>query len=140
MAPPRYLPSVSILEGWIQNGMTHQQIADRIRQDSGVTVSRSTVSAALSKAGLTNRTRYDQQIPWRVAVEHNRHHLLNMLRLAARQDAGADLDDEQVKLIENFRRRLKESGAVVAYERDSPDGWYLVKARPKDTGLIRIPD
>ena len=139
MAPERYLPSTSLLVGMVESGMTHQQIADKVYADTGVRVSRSSVSAALSKAGHTKRVRYDDHIPWRVKIVHTHHHMLNMLRLEGRKQAGGELTDQEESNLESFKRRLKEQGAVVTYIRDTDEGWFLVKARPIDTGMIRIP-
>jgi hypothetical protein len=140
MAPPRYLPSDSILAGWVEAGMTHQQIADRIAEDTGVQVSRSSVSAALSKAGLTKRIRYKDLVPWRVRSIHNRAHPLNMLRLEGRRRGGETLSDSDLRNLESFKRRLKEADAVVAYLPDTEEGWWIVKARPGiDKGMIREP-
>lgn len=139
MAPERYLPSTSLLVGMVESGMTHQQIADKVYADTGVRVSRSSVSAALSKAGHTKRVRYDDLIPWRVKIVHTHHHMLNMLRLEGRKQAGGELTDQEESNLESFKRRLKEQGAVVTYIRDTDEGWFLVKARPIDTGMIRIP-
>lgn len=140
MAPPRYLPSDSILKNWVDSGMTHQQIADRIADETGVIVSRSSVSAALSKAGLTKRIRYKDLVPWRVRAIHNRAHPLNMLRLEGRRRGGEVLNETDSRNLESFKRRLKEAGAVVAYLPDTEEGWWIVKARPGiDTGMIRVP-
>lgn len=142
MAPPRLLPSDSILQKWIEEeGLTHQQCADRVYEQTGVRVSRASISAALSKAGLTNRVRYTELIPWRVAVEHNRHNLLNLLRLEGRRRAGQKLTDTEEKALDSFKVRLAEADAVVAYVRDTDEGWFLVKRRPGiDTDMIREPD
>lgn len=142
MAPPRILPSESILRRWIEEeGLTHQQCADRVFAQTGVKVSRASVSASLSKAGYTKRVRYPELIPWRVRVDHNRHHFLNMLRLEGRSQAGVRLSEHDRRQLESFKRRLEESNAVVAYIRDTDEGWFLVHRRPGvDLGMIREPD
>lgn len=146
MAPPRYLPSESILAHWVTPveegglGLTHQQVADRVFAETGVRVSRSSVSASLTKAGLTKRVRYKNVIPWRVRTEHNWHHFLNMLRLEGRRQSGLPLTDRETKNLDSFKKRLKDAGAVVTYLEDTDEGWFLVKARPGvDKGLIREP-
>lgn len=141
MAPPRILPSESILRKWVEEeGLTHQECADRVYEQTGIRVSRASVSASLSKAGYTKRVRYPELIPWRVAIAHNKHHFLNMLRLEARQRAGLPLTDFEEKNLTSFKRRLKESDAVIAYVRDTDEGWFLVKRRPVDKDMIREPD
>ena len=139
MAPERYLPSTSILVGMVESGMTHQQIADRVYADTGVRVGRSSVSAALSKAGYTKRIRYDDIIPWRVKIIHTHHHMLNMLRLEGRRMAAGHLSEQEERNLESFKARLIEQKAVVTYLPDTDEGWFLVKARPSDKGMIRTP-
>ena len=60
MSRERLIPGDDQLKSMVERGMTHQQIADAVSKETGVSVSRSTVSAALSRAGLTNRIRYDE--------------------------------------------------------------------------------
>lgn len=142
MAAPRYLPSDSILQRMVERGMTHQQIADAVSKETGVRISRSTVSAALSRAGLTNRVRYTDEIPWPVIkTEHNHHYALTMLRVRARIAAGAKVNDDMQARYESWLEKLDESNAVVAYVYDSPDGFYYVPRERRDgEGVIRKPD
>lgn len=141
MAAPRYLPSDSMLQKYVDRGMTHQEIADLIAKESGVPIARSTVSAALSRAGLTNRVRYDEVIPWkRIKVEHNHHYALTMLRLEARLRNGSKLTEEQAKRLDSWKQRLNDEEAVVIYLENSDDGFYYVKRKPSDgASLIRYP-
>lgn len=127
MAAPRFVPSDSILRRYVERGMTHQQIADKVSKDTGVPVARSTISAALSRAGLTNRVRYSDVIPWSpIKAEHNHHYALVMLRVHARLEAGLKVPDDQVARYQAWRDRLEENDAVVAYVADSPEGFYYV--------------
>ena len=64
MPAVRYLPSDMLLQRYVERGMTHQQIADMVSQQEGVSISRSSIIPALSRAGMTNRVRYDAEIPW----------------------------------------------------------------------------
>lgn len=141
MAAPRYLPSDSILQRMVERGMTHAQIAEQVSRETGVRISRSTVSAALSRAGLTNRVRYSDTIPWSpIKTEHNHHYALTQLRVKARLDAGQPVADEVRARYESWEQRLRDNDAVVAYVYDSPDGFYYVPRRPEDgDGLIRRP-
>ncbi len=141
MAAPRYLPSDSILQNMVERGMTHAQIAQHVTKETGVHVSRSTVSAALSRAGLTNRVRYTDTIPWSpIKTEHNHHYALTQLRIKARLDAGQDVPAEVVERYESWLARLRDNDAVVAYVYDSPDGFYYVPREAGDgDGIIRRP-
>lgn len=142
MPAKRKMPSDSILERWVEEGLNHEQIQERIRREMGEEVALSSVSGHLSRIGLTNRVRYDDFIPWgRISVDHNHAFQLTMLRIGARLEAGKEVRPVDLKRYQNWVAQLKEAGAVVHYEYDSPDGFYYVDARPKiDTGLVRVPD
>lgn len=140
MSAPRYLPSDAKLAEMAKT-MTHQQIADAVYAQTGVKVNRSTVSAALSRAGLTNRVRYTEALPWpRIRVEHNGHYAAQMLRAGARIQAGQKVSDDLRARYESWVERLKAEDAVIHYDPDTPDGFYAVKRRKGiDKGQIRNP-
>jgi hypothetical protein len=141
MAAPRLLPSDSTLAKWRSQGMTLKQIAEKIKSETGVTVSPSSVGAALSRAGLTNRVRYDDHIPWNpIKTEHNKAYPLVMLRLLARREGGLALTEDQETRLDAWLDRMEEEDAVVLYQYDSEDGFHYVKRRASDgDGYIRRP-
>lgn len=141
MAAPRFVPSDSILAKWRDEGLTAQQIVARIKEREGVEVAVGTVYAALSRAGLTDQIRYVDFIPWQVRSDHANAFPLVMLRLAARRDAGQTLPPEREAKLDRWIARLAAEDAVVAYVKNSADGFHYVPRRPGvDTGLIRVPD
>jgi|LauGreDrversion4_2_1035121.scaffolds.fasta_scaffold240526_1 hypothetical protein len=140
MAAPRLLPSDSTLAKWRAEGLTMKQMAQRIKAETGVDVSVSSIGAALSRAGLTNRVRYDDHIPWNpIKTEHNKSYPLSMLRLLARRDGGMDLSQDQDARLDAWLERMDSEDAVVLYRYDSEDGFYYVKRKPSDKGYIRPP-
>lgn len=141
MSRERIIPGDDQLQSMVERGMTHQQIADAVSKETGIKVGRSTISAALSRAGLTQRIRYDEYIPWKpVKVEHNHHYAIEMLRLVARQAQGEELDDARQARLDSWLQRLQEENAVVMYVYDSPDGFYYVPRQAADgDSLIRFP-
>jgi hypothetical protein len=141
MAAPRFVPSDSTLAKWRDEGLTAKQIVARIKERDGVEVAVGTIYAALSRAGLTEQIRYDDYIPWQVRPDHANAFPLVMLRLAARRADGQTLPAEREAKLDRWIARLEEEDAVVAYVRDSADGFHYVHRRPGiDTGLIRVPD
>lgn len=141
MAAPRLVPSDSMLRRYVERGMTHQQIADLITKETGIPIARSTISAALSRAGLTQRVRYDEVIPWNpIKAIHNRHYALTMLRLEARRLASIPLTEEQEKRLAAWKEKLDSENAVVVYLPNTEDGFFYVKKKPSEKGkLIRFP-
>lgn len=140
MPAERILPNDDELAR-LAKSMTHQQIADKISREKGVRVSRTAVSAALSRAGLTNRVRYADVIPWpRIKAEHNHHYALQMLRVKARIDAGLKVSKDLRERFESWSQRLHNDKAVVAYSPNTERGFFYVHKRPQDKGLVRKPD
>lgn len=139
MAAPRLLPPTSELARLVADGLTHQQIADRIEQATGVRVSRSTISAALSRAGLSaTGNRYRAEIPWRVKGEHLTQYPARMLRLLGRRNGGQDLPDDEQERLDAWLEALEEKGLVVAYAPETK-GFIYVHADEIHDGLNGIP-
>jgi hypothetical protein len=141
MPARRILPSDSILAKWRDEGLTYRQIADRVYEQTGERVNPPTIGAALSRAGLTDRVRYDDSLPWdRILMKHNHHYAATMLRYHARKKRNLPLTEEQEARLESWLNRLKKEGAVVVYRPDSPDGFYYVPRRKGERGPVRKPD
>lgn len=143
MPAKRLLPSDSTLVKWQEEGLTHQQIVDRIRERDGVTVGRSTVAVAFSRMGLTSRVRYDDWLPWKhIKSIHNDVTEPQRLRLGARLMYGAGKhgsDGTQLETFTNWARRVRDAGTVIYYNPELPDGWGYCPPRPQDRGLVRYP-
>jgi len=140
MAAPRYLPSDAKLSE-LARTMTHAQIAEYVYKTTGVKVGRSTVSAALSRAGLTNRIRYSDALPWdRIKIEHNGHYAAQMLRAGARIESDQKVSDDLSDRYESWKARLDAEDAVVHYDPNAGEGFFYVKRRKGiDKGMIRNP-
>ncbi len=132
MAAERILPDNATLQRWIQDeGLTHQQIADRVYLTTGERVTRSSISAALSRAGLSKNTlRYNEEIPWRVSVGHIVEYPARMLRLLGRQRNGLTISDNEAGRLESWLEKLEADNAVVGYDPDSQYGFYYVEKEP----------
>ena len=139
MPAKRIIPSESILIGWAESGMTQEQMRQRIFEETGVLPGKSTVSAALSRAGLTHKVRYDDFIPWpRIAVEHNQHYILNMLRVGARLSRNLPVKPADRRRYEKWRKDVDAKNASIHYDPETVDGFYYVP-RPEGGGLIYSP-
>lgn len=129
MSAKRLLPSDTALMNLVSQGKTHSQIAS----DYGV--SRSTVSSALSRAGLTHKVRYASEIPWDVSGTHNHHYDLTMLRIRARLILDMAVDAGMYKRMVSWQNKLMDTGQSVTYTRDR--GFFRVPA-PTPNQLIVI--
>jgi len=117
----------------VERGMTHEQIA----KEHGV--GRSAVSAALSRAGLTNPVRYDDTIPWRVKLTHSRHYDLWMLRVGHRLTHDLPATPDEVKRFTSWERDLNDAGAVITYLPDTEEGFHWVERQEGDAQWHRPP-
>lgn len=139
MAAPRLLPATSDLVRLVEAGLTHQQIADHIKDTVGIVVSRSTVSAALSRAGVAREgMRYKQELPWRVKAEHLTQYQARMLRLLGRRRADGELTDEEDARLDSWMESLEENNWVVGYAPDR-GGFIYVDSDEVGDGSNGIP-
>ncbi|WP_091336162.1 hypothetical protein [Micromonospora rhizosphaerae] len=80
-------------------------------------------------------------VPWAVRREHRYNHILHMLRIEDRRRAGEPIPAAQMKKLDIWLGNLREQNAVVHYDPDTEQGWWLVHRRPGvDDDLIRVPD
>ena len=134
MGRPRILPPTNELIRMFEDGMTHQQIAERVFADTGQRVSRSTVSAALHRAGKTRgKKRYKDEVPWKVSQDHLAEYPVRMLRLLGRRNHGLDVNPADTIRLDNWLSLLEAENAVVAYDPTNPvQGFHYVERRPDD--------
>lgn len=140
MAGYRKLPPRQELEKWLDEGLTHAQIVERIKDEYDQDVTLSTVSSGLSRMGLTDRVRYDDFIPWgRISVDHNTAYQLQMLRIGARLNKGLPVEPKTAARYERWKEELDAKNLCIHYDYSSVDGFHYVARRPED-GLVRKPD
>ena len=133
MAPPQIVPDKNTLARWIKEGLTHQQMADRIFEQSGHRVSRNAVSAAMIRYGLSkDGARYKDEIPWRTTMVHAKAYQLRMLRLLGRRRAGRKLNKQEAASLDQWLAQLDKEHAIVAYDPASDLGFYYIDAQYKD--------
>src|SRR5687768_6614608 len=108
--PARILPPTSELKAMVSQGLTHEEIARVLSRETGYSISRSTVSAALHRANETEKAKkYNEEIPWRVKEEHQTHYAARMLRLLGRRRAGVQNSEESDKRLDSWLRQLSEA-------------------------------
>ena len=134
--PARVLPSKDELKKMLDRDMTHAEIAAEVTRRTGVKVSRSSVSAAVHRAGLskTNK-RYPEEIPWTVRVEHLTHYAARMLRLLGRRRAGIENSPEMDTRLDAWLETLEETHSVVTYLPDTVEGFFYIDGEPNEKGI-----
>lgn len=141
--PARILPPTSELRQMVDRGMTHQQIADEVSRRTGYSVSRSTVSAALFRAGeASTAKKYVDELPWTIKEEHQTHYAARMLRLLGRRRKGIANSAESDQRLDSWLLQLKRAGAVVVYYPDTEQGFFYVNGEPDipDVPVSRDPE
>lgn len=140
MPAARKLPDMGTLLRWRGEGLTHQAIAERWFQQTGIIVSRSTISAALHRAGKTaTMPRYDECLPWRVRTVHLKETPARMLRFLGATREGRRLAARDKRALDNWLRRLDESKLVVGYDPDNEQQGFHYVPRRGSEGRNGIP-
>lgn len=139
MTGRRQLPPVEDLREMRDAGMSLREIADRVFDLTGETVTKSGISAALVRAGAgKDLVRYEDLIPWRVQMQHQKQYHLRMLRLEGRRRAGHPLEPGQERRLQSWLDDLKLENAVIHYNPLREPGFHPVTRRDGiDTDLIR---
>lgn len=133
MAPPKFTPDKPTFERWLEEGLTHQQMADRVYQQTGRKITRAAVTLALMSYGLAGqKPRYKETVPWRVRVDHAKAYPVRMLRLLGRQRAGLELNDKEQALLDAWLEHITNENLIVAYDPDDDTGFHYVDAKFRD--------
>lgn len=140
--PERRTPDDAWLKREYHAGLTYDQMREKWFNETGIQVTRSAISAAISRAGLGGgrRDRYSTLIPWTVRVADLNTPEAIALRVLARLRAGKDVSSKDQRRLETLRRRLASAGnPVISYVEDGPDqGWVWLERVPEDgDSLIR---
>ncbi|WP_326554685.1 hypothetical protein [Micromonospora sp. NBC_01813] len=127
---------------WYQEGKTYSWIIEEYQRKYGIEIGAGTISNWRSQLGLEKRAVRDSTlIPWAVKPEHRFDHILHMLRTEARRRGGHPIPPARLKKLNGFLANLEAQDAVVHYDPDTEQGWWLVHRRPEvDTDIIRVPD
>lgn len=133
MAPVKYTPDKPEFERWLAEGLTHQQMADRVFEQTGHRITRAAVTVALSGYGLTTpKPRYKETVPWRVRMDHSKSYPVRMLRYLGRRQQGLPLTEKESTLLDAWLKSMAEDQIVVAYDPDDDIGFHYVDASFKD--------
>lgn len=134
MGAIRILPPDQELIKMVEQGMTHQAIADKVSAEEGQPVSRSAVSAALHRAGASkNNHRYKDVIPWTVHSAHAGAYHVRMLRLVGRRRQGLPMNEDETQRLNRWLSELDRLNAVVAYAPHTAMGFhYVERDEPED--------
>lgn len=140
-----FVPGKSEMEAYLKRGLTQAQIVEAWEEDSSKRVSRSAIAMAIERYGLKSskpRPRYEDMIPWTVKTEHASRRDVEYLRAEGRRRKGEALSEKEARRLTEWKKLLKEKGAVVTYNPDSEQGFFWVPFDPEKDApgdLIRRP-
>lgn len=143
MARPSKIQDMAEVKRWYEGGMTYQEMSDMYLEKYNLEVAPSTFSSVRIRQGWPGRLVLDNPlVPWRVKEEHSKKYLLAMLQREQRRRLGIlESATHPAEVVLAWANSLRERGAVVTYEPDTEQGFFLTPARPGvDTDLVRVPD
>lgn len=125
---------------WYEEGWTYREMQEEHERKYGVRVALSTFSELRGRRGWERRAVWsDELVPWVVREEHRAHYYAALLRMEARRRAGKPLARSNENRLDLFLADLAESNAVVHYDPDTEEGFFLVPREASDTDIIRQP-
>lgn len=131
------------LRSYVDKGMTLEEMSQAWLEQTGQKRSRAAFALAMSRHGIENpraHARYREQLPWRVAEEHQMGYDARMLRLLGQRETGIELSEGKKRRLDAWLQALDEDRAVVHYDRQTAQGWWHVEREPADgDGYIRRP-
>lgn len=140
MAPPKFTPDANTLKRWQQEGLTHQQMADRVYEQTGHRITRAAITLEMMNKGLSKpRARYKETLPWRVKMDHIMAYPARQLRSLGKRLHGGELNPVDEDLLNRWLAMLEREDLIVAYDPDDAEGFHYVNSRFKDHGNPDIP-
>lgn len=128
----RKVPSDVQLGRLLDLGLSHSQIQEVIEVLTGEVVARSSIAAAIHRAGLSNhQRRHHKEVPWRVRESHAARYPVRKLRDLGRVRLSAEISEEQERVFK-WARKLEEHQLVVAYDPESDRGFHYVPVTDGD--------
>ncbi|MEV1109921.1 hypothetical protein AB0I95_14860 [Micromonospora sp. NPDC049751] len=141
MAPRPRIQNADEAKRWIEDGKTYAWMTQEHERKYGIKISASGWSYFRRQHGLAARAVADDElVPWSVEWKHRNHYFLYCLRQEGRRRAGNKLAPNTEVRVNGFLRDLAENNAVVHYDPDTEEGFYLIprEAQDKDS-LVRRP-
>lgn len=142
MGAPRKGPDETTLRRWFNQRnpkLTYQDMADRWNADPAhEPIKKAAIATAIMRYEI-GRRQVASDLPWKVRPEHTAMHDHCMLMHWASRQKGKKLKARQEAAVNGWLRKLNEEGAVIAYRPNTIQGWWHVKRKPGETGVIRQP-
>lgn len=147
MARPRLRPDDATLRAWFEEGISCQEMADRWAETTNIHLSRMAFQKAVQEADWYE-PKYTRHVgtdlmPWTdIRLEHAHGYEVQMLRREALRRAGHKFPDHdtEIQRLNAWLQGLRDADAVIAYKRDTQQGWWRVKREHTDLDIVRLPE
>ena len=142
--PGKVIPD-SEVDQLLRRGLTDREVAKYLADHHNIFVTDNAITIWRRRRGdALKRGRHNDLLPWTVKTEHAFKYIPKLLRFEARVRNGETLTPADARRLELFKDKLTAAndgrGAVVHYDPDTEQGWWIVEKRPGiDQGLIRDP-
>ena len=126
---------------WFEEGRTYRWMCEEYLRKYNLQVQPSMFGNFRNRRGLPRRyVRNDDLIPWAVKEQHRWEYPVMMLRLEARKRGGMTISEDNEGRLRAWHRHMEETGTVLHYDPDTPEGWFYVPRRTGiDKDVIREP-
>ncbi|MGH8526980.1 MAG: hypothetical protein ACREXY_23080 [Gammaproteobacteria bacterium] len=140
--PARKIQDETEVLRWFREGRTYDWMQREYLRKYNIETVPSMWSNFRSRRGLDRRiVRNDDLIPWFVKEEHRWKNAVLMLRAAARERAGEQLDSGTRRSFRSWLRTRRRLDEVVHYDPDTKEGFsYVARRKGVDVDLIREPE
>ncbi|AKY03713.1 transcriptional repressor [Streptomyces phage Lannister] len=138
--PARKIQNEQEVLRWFEEGRTYDWMVEEYKRKYNIETVPSLWGNFRRRRGLPRRiVRDDELIPWHIKEEHRWLYPLAMLRIEARNRAGAGLSELEQSRLKNWKAMLEEENAVVHYDPDTEEGFFYVPRQPGDDDIIHKP-
>jgi hypothetical protein len=138
--PAPLIQDATEVRRWFDEGLTYREMSERHLEKYGVKITPTAFANFRARHGLKRRiARSTNLIPWAVKPEHQMRYMVQMLRCEARLREGRDISETEQHKLDLFKGRLRDEDAVVHYEPDTEQGFFLVAREEYDEDMVRMP-
>lgn len=145
MGRARRMPPDHLLRQWFEAGLSYQEMADRwAAHPEGDRATRMGMQNRCHNAPWFKprqlRHMGTDLCPWtNIRPEHQDMYDIQMLRKESARRLGKQHPPEVVAALNAWLQILRAEDTVIAYKRDTQQGWWRVKRRHTDVDIVRWP-
>ena len=138
--PGKILPD-HLVQRLLREGKSYGEVVRYLEEHENIVVTRQAISAWRKRRGDDMSFLSPQAMPWKLRDEHRQLEPAKVIRWHARVERGDALTPADQRRYDRAMAHLREHDAVIHYDPDTEQGWFLVPRREGvDTGVVRDPN